>query len=306
MIFKLNLKMFDGACGASSGTGDGTGTATSGVNEGTSSGANNSKDLSKVVYGKQPVVAENTSSNTQDDAQSRYNEYRNGEGKDFINKEIENAVKRRFKDHSELKKSNGKMQSVMNAVAMKYGIDPTDTDGILKAVAEDESYYETAADEAGMSVEQYKKMKQLEAENAQLQAIRQEEDRRKEFDAKYAEWSMQADFARNEYPNLDLNTEMQNKDFFGLLTRGIDVKTAYQVIHQDEIVQSAISTATQRTAQAVQQQTVNNIRSKGLRPDESAGSSQAGFTFKTDPHKWTKADREEIAKRVAMGEKIRL
>lgn len=306
MIFKLNLKMFDGAGGASSGTGDGTGTATSGVNEGTSSGANNSKDLSKVVYGKQPTVTENTSSDTQDDAQSRYNEYRNGEGKDFINKEIENAVKRRFKDHSELKKSNGKMQSVMNAVAMKYGIDPTDTDGILKAVAEDESYYETAADEAGMSVEQYKKMKQLEAENAQLQAIRQEEDRRKEFDAKYAEWSMQADFARNEYPNLDLNTEMQNKDFFGLLTRGIDVKTAYQVIHQDEIVQSAISTATQRTAQAVQQQTVNNIRSKGLRPDESAGSSQAGFTFKADPHKWTKADREEIAKRVARGEKITL
>lgn len=306
MIFKLNLKLFDGAGGASSGTGDGTGTATSGVNEGTSSGANNGKDLSKVVYGKQPAVAENTSSDTQDDAQSRYNEYRNGEGKDFINKEIENAVKRRFKDHSELKKSNGKMQSVMNAVAMKYGIDPTDTDGILKAVAEDESYYETAADEAGMSVEQYKKMKQLEAENAQLQAIRQEEDRRKEFDAKYAEWSMQADFARNDYPNLDLNTEMQNKDFFGLLTRGIDVKTAYQVIHQDEIVQSAISTATQRTAQAVQQQTVNNIRSKGLRPDESAGSSQAGFTFKADPHKWTKADREEIAKRVAMGEKIPL
>ena len=298
--------MFDGAGGASSGTGDGTGTATSGVNEGTSSGANNGKDLSKVVYGKQPAVAENTSSDTQDDAQSRYNEYRNGEGKDFINKEIENAVKRRFKDHSELKKSNGKMQSVMNAVAMKYGIDPTDTDGILKAVAEDESYYETAADEAGMSVEQYKKMKQLESENAQLQAIRQEEDRRKEFDAKYAEWSMQADFARNDYPNLDLNTEMQNKDFFGLLTRGIDVKTAYQVIHQDEIVQSAISTATQRTAQAVQQQTVNNIRSKGLRPDESAGSSQAGFTFKADPHKWTKADREEIAKRVAMGEKIPL
>ena len=198
MIFKLNLKMFDGAGGASSGTGDGTGTATSGENEGTSSGANNSKDLSKVVYGKQPTVAENTSSNTQDDAQSRYNEYRNGEGKDFINKEIENAVKRRFKDHSELKKSNDKMQSVINAVAMKYGIDPTDTDGILKAVAEDESYYETAADEAGMSVEQYKKMKQLEAENAQLQAIRQEEDRRKEFDAKYAEWSMQADFAKNE------------------------------------------------------------------------------------------------------------
>jgi hypothetical protein len=306
MIFKLNLKMFDGAGGASSGTGDGSGTATSGANEGTSSGANNSKDLSKVVYGKQPTVAENTSSDTQDDAQSRYNEYRNGEGKDFINKEIENAVKRRFKDHSELKKSNGKMQSVMNALSMKYGIDPTDTDGILKAVAEDTTYYETAADEAGMSVEQYKKMKQLEAENAQLQAIRQEEDRRKEFDAKYAEWSMQADFAKNEYPNLDLNTEMQNKDFFGLLTRGIDVKTAYQVIHQDEIVQSAISTATQRTAQAVQQQTVNNIRSKGLRPDESAGSSQAGFTFKADPHKWTKADREEIAKRVARGEKITL
>lgn len=306
MKFKINLQMFDGAGGAASGAGDGTSAGTSGVNGSTSASANNSNDLSNVVYGKQPENAEGTASNTQDDAQSRYNEYRNGEGKDFINKEIENAVKRRFKDHSKLKEANGKMQSVMNALASKYGVDVNDTDGLLKAVADDEAYYETAAEEAGMSVEQYKKMKQLEAENAQLQAIREEEDRRREFDAKYAEWSMQAEMAKNDFPNLDLNTEMQNKDFFALLTRGIDVKTAFRVIHQDEIVNNAISTATQRTAQAVQQQTVNNIRTKGLRPDESAGSAQAGFTYKADPHKWTKADRAEIAKRVARGEVIKL
>lgn len=296
--------MFDGAGGAASSAGDGTGTTTSGADNGTSSSANSSNDLSKVVYGKQLAGNDGVSSDTQDDAQSRYNEYRNGEGKDFINKEIENAVKRRFKDHSELKKANGKMQSVMNAVAMKYGLDATDTDAILKAIADDEAYYETAADEAGMPVDQYKKMKQLEAENAQLQALREEESRRKEFDAKYAEWSMQAEFAKNEYPNLDLNNEMQNKDFFDLITRGIDVKTAYRVIHQDEIVNNAINTATHRTAKAVQMQTVNNIRSKGLRPNESAGSSQAGFTIKSDPHSWTKADRAEIAKRVAKGDRI--
>lgn len=299
MLFKINLRMFDGA---SSGAGDGDSSA-SGVTNSTAASANGN-NLENVVYGKQPNDP-NSVANAED-AKAKYDSYRKGEGKQFIDKDIETAIRRRFKDYNTLKESNTKMQNVMSALATRYGIDANDTDALSKAIADDDSYYEKAADNANMSVEQYKKMMRLEAENAELQRIRAEEANRAEFNRRYAEWSAQAEGAKTVYPNLDLNAEMQNKDFFDLVNRGIDVKTAFEVIHKDEIINGAVSVTAQRTAQAVQQQTVNNIRTKGLRPNESAGSAQSGFVPKTDPSKWTKKDRQEIERRVMKGEKIYL
>ena len=299
MLFKINLRMFDGA---SSGAGDGDSSA-SGVTNSTAASANGN-NLENVVYGKQPNDPNSVAD--AEDAKAKYDSYRKGEGKQFIDKDIETAIRRRFKDYNTLKESNTKMQNVMSALATRYGIDANDTDALSKAIAEDDSYYEKAADNANMSVEQYKKMMRLEAENAELQRIRAEEANRAEFNRRYAEWSAQAEGAKTVYPNLDLNAEMQNKDFFDLVNRGVDVKTAFEVIHKDEIINGAVSVTAQRTAQAVQQQTVNNIRTKGLRPNESAGSAQSGFIPKTDPSKWTKKDRQEIERRVMKGDKIYL
>ena len=299
MLFKINLRMFDGA---SSGAGDGDSSA-SGVTNSTAASANGN-NLENVVYGKQPNDPNGVAD--AEDAKAKYDSYRKGEGKQFIDKDIETAIRRRFKDYNTLKESNTKMQNVMSALATRYGRDANDTDALSKAIAEDDSYYEKAADNANMSVEQYKKMMRLEAENAELQRIRAEEANRAEFNRRYAEWSAQAEGAKTVYPNLDLNAEMQNKDFFDLVNRGIDVKTAFEVIHKDEIINGAVSVTAQRTAQAVQQQTVNNIRTKGLRPNESAGSAQSGFVPKTDPSKWTKKDRQEIERRVMKGDKIYL
>ena len=299
MLFKINLRMFDGA---SSGAGDGDSSA-SGVTNSTAASANGN-NLENVVYGKQPNDPNGVAN--AEDAKAKYDSYRKGEGKQFIDKDIETAIRRRFKDYNTLKESNTKMQNVMSALATRYGIDANDTDALSKAIADDDSYYEKAADNANMSVEQYKKMMRLEAENAELQRIRAEEANRAEFNRRYAEWSAQAEGAKTVYPNLDLNAEMQNKDFFDLVNRGIDVKTAFEVIHKDEIINGAVSVTAQRTAQAIQQQTVNNIRTKGLRPNESAGSAQSGFVPKTDPSKWTKKDRQEIERRVMKGDKIYL
>ena len=299
MLFKINLRMFDGA---SSGAGDGDSSA-SGVTNSTAASANGN-NLENVVYGKQPNDPNSVAD--AEDAKAKYDSYRKGEGKQFIDKDIETAIRRRFKDYNTLKESNTKMQNVMSALATRYGIDANDTDALSKAIADDDSYYEKAADNANMSVEQYKKMMRLEAENAELQRIRAEEANRAEFNRRYAEGSAQAEGAKTVYPNLDLNAEMQNKDFFDLVNRGIDVKTAFEVIHKDEIINGAVSVTAQRTAQAVQQQTVNNIRTKGLRPNESAGSAQSGFVPKTDPSKWTKKDRQEIERRVMKGDKIYL
>lgn len=299
MLFKLNLRMFDGA---SSGAGDGDSSA-SGVTNSTAASANGN-NLENVVYGKQPNDP-NSVANAED-AKAKYDSYRKGEGKQFIDKDIETAIRRRFKDYNTLKESNTKMQNVMSALATRYGIDANDTDAISKAIEDDDSYYEKAADNANMSVEHIKNMLKLQSENAELRRFRAEEENRAEFNRKRAVWSAQAENAKAVYPNLDLDTEMDNEDFFDLLVRGVDVKTAFEVIHKDEIINGAVSLTAQRTAQAVQQQTVNNIRTKGLRPNESAGSAQSGFVPKTDPSKWTKKDRQEIERRVMKGDKIYL
>lgn len=86
-----------------------------------------------------------------------------------------------------------------------------------------------------------------------------------------------------------------------MLRNGIDVKTAYEVVHKDEIIQGAMAVI----ARNVKEKVTDNIRANGRRATENGISSQAGIVFKTDVNSLTKADREEIDRRVARGERIK-
>ena len=87
-----------------------------------------------------------------------------------------------------------------------------------------------------------------------------------------------------------------------MLKAGVPVQHAYEVIHMDEIKAGVA----QSTARQTEKQVVDGIRAKGNRPAENGTSSQSAFTVKDDPHKWTKQDRAEVARRVARGETIKL
>jgi hypothetical protein len=97
-----------------------------------------------------------------------------------------------------------------------------------------------------------------------------------------------------------LKTELQNPQFQRLIRSGIDVKTAFEVIHKDEIIPAAM----QYTAKTVEQKVVNNIRANGMRPSENGVTSKSPVEVKSDVSKLTKADRQEIIRRVRQGEKI--
>jgi len=62
----------------------------------------------------------------------------------------------------------------------------------------------------------------------------------------------------------------------------------------------------QTTAKRTEKQVVDGIRAKGARPQENGTSSQSAFTVKDDPSKWSRKDREEVIRRVARGETIKL
>ena len=118
----------------------------------------------------------------------------------------------------------------------------------------------------------------------------------------YEAWEQQAEEAKTLYPNLDLNVESQNPQFRQLLMAGVNVGTAYMALHQDEVLTAAM----QHTAKTVEQKLSNKIAAGNARPAENGASGQSAAVIKSDPSKWTKADREEVRRRAARGERIYL
>jgi hypothetical protein len=82
---------------------------------------------------------------------------------------------------------------------------------------------------------------------------------------------------------------------------GVDVGTAYLVVHKDEVIPAAM----QYTARTVEQKLTNKVIANGARPTENGNSSQGATVVKSDVSTLSKADRAEIIRRVQRGEKIR-
>ena len=94
---------------------------------------------------------------------------------------------------------------------------------------------------------------------------------------------------------------MKNPEFVKLLRAGIDIRPAYEVLHQNEILPAAMQFATQEAERKI----TNKVMANGARPTENGNNSQSAAVVKSDVSQLSKADRQEIARRVARGEKIR-
>ena len=129
----------------------------------------------------------------------------------------------------------------------------------------------------------------------------QEQSIRENADKLYASWMNQAEQMKSVYPSFDLNIEMQNPRFTDLLKNNVDIRTAYEVLHKDEIIPAAM----QFTAQQVKQKMTNNYIANGARPTENGTMSQSSAIVKSDVSQLSKEDRAEIIRRVQRGEKIR-
>lgn len=238
------------------------------------------------------------------DLGKEFDELIKGKYKEAYGKKVEDAIGKRFKNAKDTQSQLDRMTPVLNMLTDKYGIkDINDVDGILKAMEEDNSYYEEEALEKGMSVEDLKAVKKVERENKELHRQLEEKRHQEETDKIYNEWLQQEEAVKRFYPSFDIRAEIAtNQQFNDLITRGIDVKTAYEVTHHDEIMSGML----QHTAQTVEQKVVNSIANNGARPTENIAGSQAASTSKRDVSSLTKAERDELIKRAMHGERITL
>ena len=304
----LDLQLF-GEGGAGAGAGDGgtgaegaTGvSATAAVSQTKGVKAN---PLANVKYGVQPEetapAAEVTETAPAEDRNAKFEALIKGEYKDLYDARVQDTVQKRLKGSKETVERYEALAPTLEALGKKYGVDPTDIKALNKAIEEDDSYYEEEALEKGVTVEQLKEIKKMERENAELKRQMQEQERKENANRLYAQWMEQEQQTKAVYPNFSLRAEIQNPKFVDLLRSNIDVKTAFEVIHKDEIIPAAM----QYTAKTVEQKIANKIMANGARPAENGNSSQGAALTKSDVSTLTKADRDEINRRVLRGEKI--
>ena len=299
----LNLQLFaEGAGGGDGGTGSEGAkgdTATAAMSQ---KGAKN--PLADVKYGIQAEEASPTAKvNTipTEDRNAKFEALIKGEYKDLYDARVQNTIQQRLKSSKETVDRYNALTPTLEILAKKYGVDATDINALNKAIEEDDSYFEEEALEKGITVEQLKEIKKMERENADLRRQMEEEQNRKDAAQKYATWMEQAKQAKALYPALDLETEAKNPEFRKLLMAGIDVGSAYLVLHKDEVIPAAM----QYTAKTIEQKVTNKIRANGARPAENGNSSQSASVVKSDVSQLSKADRAEIIRRVQRGEKIR-
>ena len=295
-ILPVNLQVFAGeGGGAGGGTGTGGATGVTGSAPGSQMGGT---DLSGVQYG---IPAGGQVATADDDRASRFDEMIKGEYKDLYDAKVQDIVQRRLRNSKETVDKYNALTPTLELLSKKYGVDASDIKALTAAIEEDDSYYEDEALEKGITVEQLKSIKKMEKENAELKAQMREKEVRQNADRIYAQWMDQAQQMKSVYPSFDLNAELRNQKFVDLLRSNIDVRTAYEVVHKDEIIPAAMNF----TAKQVEQKLTNKIMASGSRPMENGTSSNAPTIVKSDVSQLSKADRQEIARRVARGEKIR-
>ena len=299
----LNLQLFaegggDGGTGATGTTGA---TATAAVSQ--TKGVK-SNPLADVKYGIQPTEATTPTAevveNPTEDRNAKFEALIKGEYKDLYDQRMQDTIQKRLKGSKETVEKYEALAPTLEILAKKYGVDAADIKALNKAIEEDDSYFEEEALEKGVSVEQLKEIRKMERENADLKRQMEERNRRENANRLYAQWMEQEKQTKAVYPSFDLKTEMQNPNFRNLVQSNVDVKTAFEVIHKDEIIPAAM----QYTAKAVEQKIANKIMANGARPTENGNSSQGAAQSKSDVSLLTKADRAEVMRRVAKGEKI--
>ena len=297
----LSLQLFAEGAG-DGGTAEGQG-VTAGVASQQKKGVSN--PLADVKYGIQeeaaPVAGVQTETTAVVDRNAEFEKLIKGEYKDLYDARMQDTIQKRLKSSKETVDKYNALTPTLEMLAKKYGVDIGDIESLNKAIQEDDSYYEEEAIEKGITVQQLKEIRKMERENAELKAQMEEAQRQENGKKLYAAWMQQADETKKVYPSFDIQTEMNNPKFLELLRSNIDVRTAYEVTHKDEIISGAM----QFTAQAVESKLAKKIASNGARPSENGMSSQSAAVVKSDVSQLSKADRQEIIRRVQRGEKIR-
>lgn len=310
----LSLQLFGesaGAAGADGGADAGSeGTGVTAAAAGQPKKGVKQNPLANVIYGKQPQQPEGDASDAgvqqqeplaqPPDRNAEFEKLIKGDYKEQYDARVQDTVRRRLKSTQETVDRYNELSPTLELLAKKYGVDAGNIKALNKAIQDDDSMFEQEAMRRGMTTEHYKQMLKIERENDALRKQMRAKENRENADRQYAGWLKDAEGVKGMYPQFDIRAELKNPQFVSLLRSNVPMQTAYEVLHRDEIIPAAM----QYAAKQVESKMAGKVAASQARPSENGTRSQSAAVHKTDVHKFTRADREEIARRAARGEKI--
>lgn len=290
---KLNLQLFAeaGTAGA-----EGASSADSQLATGTTD--------SQLVTG----TADNNQLATGEGAQGQkatFEELINGDYKKDFEAKTKEIMKQRFKHNEQMQARMDMVNPVMELFARKYGIDATEmSDDVLKQITDkimgDDAFYEEEAMAKGLDASTVRAMHQQERETAELRKFKEDTLRNQESEKRFRAMYQEAEVVKQTYPGFNLDAELQNKAFQRLVWgAGVPLKTAYEVMHHDEIMAAGMQVTAKRTAQQIS----NDIQAGTYRPAEGAISGQSA-ALSTGNKTLSAKEREDIKARARAGERI--
>ena len=211
---------------------------------------------------------------------------------------FQQGINARHKDYMQNKQQLESLNPMLDMLKEKYGV--SDVKDLQKAIMDDDSYYEEEAMERGLTVEQLKYMKQMERENKAYKAREQESIQEQMQREKIEGWLRQEAQFKQKAPDFSLREELANPEFERLLAAGVNVETAFNVIHQDEIMSGAMD----YTAKKAVEKTVNDIKARGMRPSENGLGTTATEPKRKTVGEMTGEEILEMANKAKKGEKI--
>lgn len=113
-------------------------------------------------------------------------------------------------------------------------------------------------------------------------------------------WKQEEQEIREIYPGFDLAGEMRDPKFQSLLRSRVDMRTAYEICHKDEIIPAAM----QYAAQTVERKLAESLRSGGLRPSENGISASPAAVPGSRVAQMSRKEIRDACLRVQRGEKI--
>ena len=286
-LFKINLQLFaEGGTGGDGGSASASGEAavgTSGENIPASIPEKAKKYYQKAVEKtpKQNVsptkasVSPTTTETSTTEKTSYADLIKSDEYKDEHKAYMEKTIGDRLKKYKGIEENLGKHKALLDIVANKYGVNPDDEnylDTLTQKIEADDSYYENYAMEHDISAEEARKIVTMERKVAQIEAQKAEQQKQEQMRQQIMVLRQNAERTKSQFPQFDLDAEMQNEKFRRLCAvNNGDTTAAYMACHWNEILPATVQMASQR----VKEQTAQAVAANKARPSENGLSSKA-------------------------------
>ena len=113
-------------------------------------------------------------------------------------------------------------------------------------------------------------------------------------------WQQRSREIQETYPEFDLGREMLRADFRQLLRARVDMQTAYEILHKEEIIPAAMAYA----AQTTERKLAEKLRSEGIRPTENGAGQSGAVSMGSRVSQMSRKEIADLCRRVERGEKV--